>query len=362
MKLFAILFFLLPILGCTYVGWHIWQMLPFQNIWKIVVLVAMFACLSLLFVCFMIGLDGMPLSCARIIYNVGTSSIFILLYLTMLFLVLDFGRLIHLVPTSFLKESVAGAFTVLGIMIAVFAYGNWHYYQKKRVQIDLHSSIPLDKPLKFVMMSDLHIGYHNTRKDLAQWVDLVNKENPDCILIAGDIIDVSVKPVLEEDMSAEFKRLNAPVYACLGNHDYYAGEPNSEQFYRESGIKLLRDKSVLFNNEVVIIGRDDRTNPKRKNVSNLVKNASQGKFTILLDHQPYHLELAEKTGVNFQLSGHTHYGQVWPINWIEDTLYEKAYGRHQRGNTHYYITSGIGIWGGKFRIGTQSEYVVCTIR
>ena len=65
--------------------------------------------------------------------------------------------------------------------------------------------------------------------------------------------------------------------------------------------------------------------------------------------------------MDFQLSGHTHYGQVWPISWIEDAMYENAYGLSERGRTKFYVTSGIGIWGGKFRIGTQSEYVVATL-
>ena len=68
------------------------------------------------------------------------------------------------------------------------------------------------------------------------------------------------------------------------------------------------------------------------------------------------------THIDFQLSGHTHRGQVWPISWITDAIYECSWGIHQRGNTHYYISSGLGIWGGKFRIGTQSEYVVTTLR
>ena len=52
----------------------------------------------------------------------------------------------------------------------------------------------------------------------------------------------------------------------------------------------------------------------------------------------------------------------WPISWITDAIYECSWGTHQRGNTHYYISSGLSIWGGKFRIGTQSEYVVTTLR
>ena len=92
-----------------------------------------------------------------------------------------------------------------------------------------------------------------------------------------------------------------------------------------------------------------------------MKSADRTKFCIVLDHQPYHLEQSERQRVDFQFSGHTHRGQVWPISWITDRLYECSFGSHQRGNTYYYVSSGIGIWGGKFRIGTRSEYVVATI-
>ena len=85
-------------------------------------------------------------------------------------------------------------------------------------------------------------------------------------------------------------------------------------------------------------------------------------YTIVLDHQPYNLDRAEAAGVDFQLSGHTHRGQVWPISWITDRIYECSWGSHQRGSTQFYVSSGIGIWGGKFRIGTQSEYVVATLK
>ena len=96
-------------------------------------------------------------------------------------------------------------------------------------------------------------------------------------------------------------------------------------------------------------------------ISDLHHGKYSNEFFLLLDHQPYHLEEAEQNGIDFQFSGHTHHGQVWPVSWITDALYEKAYGSLQKGNTRYYISSGMGIWGGKFRIGTQSEYVVLTI-
>ena len=125
-------------------------------------------------------------------------------------------------------------------------------------------------------------------------------------------------------------------------------------------------EATVIDSSIVVIGRDDRTNMRRKPVKELVSDAatlttSNPIFTILLDHQPYNLDRSEAAGVDFQLSGHTHRGQVWPLSWITDHIYECSWGSHQRGNTQYYVSSGIGIWGGKFRIGTQSEYVVATI-
>lgn len=167
-------------------------------------------------------------------------------------------------------------------------------------------------------------------------------------------------------MAAEFKRLKAPVYACLGNHEYYSGEPKAKQFYKEAGINLLIDNHALVplkgGDTLLVIGRDDRTNMRRTPLKTLAEKAPHGYYTIVIDHQPYHLEEAQQAGVDFQLSGHTHYGQVWPISWIEDAIYEDAFGPLQKGKTQYYVSSGIGIWGGKFRIGTQSEYIVAELR
>ena len=235
-----------------------------------------------------------------------------------------------------------------------------HYHNKIRQPLQLTTAKQITKPLRMVMMSDLHLGYHNRRAEFHKWIDMMNNEQPDLILIAGDIIDISVRPLIDENMAEEFRRLKAPVYACLGNHEYYSGEPRAQQFYRDAGIHLLRDTSVVVG-DVCIIGRDDRTNPSRKSIAELARTADHSKYTIVLDHQPYHLDRTEKAGIDFQFSGHTHDGQVWPISWITHRIYECAFGSYQRGQTQYYVSSGIGIWGGKFRIGTRSEYVVATL-
>ena len=374
MKLWALVFFLLPVLGCAYVGWHVWRILPLANVWKTVVVVLMAACFALFVLNFVIGLDRVPLPLARVMYDVGNSSLIILLYLFMLFLALDVVALVlHFVRPSggnFLRDSLPGTLCVLGFMVALFTYANIHYHHKVRVPMEIDTKGKVTRPLKLVLMSDLHLGYHNGRQEFAKWVDKINAEQPDLVLIGGDIIDISVRPLIEEGVAEEFRHLKAPVYACLGNHEYYSGEPRAQQFYRDAGIHLLRDSVVTLPDygNLTIIGRDDRTNAGRKSVAELMKECQDpqppilGGYQLLLDHQPYHLERTAKAGIDFQFSGHTHYGQVWPISWIEDAIYECAYGQLTKGDTRFYVSSGIGIWGAKFRIGTQSEYVVLTLK
>jgi hypothetical protein len=359
--MWMISFMFLPILAMVYIGWHVWTILPFSGVWKSLIICLGVMCFLLMFLNFGRKFEGMPLPVAQAAYEIGTSSIFVMMYLVILFLVLDLGRLIRLVPKSLLYDNWQMALGIFVFIFGIFLYGNIHYKNKVRVPLELKSSKPLPREYKVVMASDFHLGYHNPRKELARWVDLINAEEPDFILIAGDIIDGSMRPLKEEKMAEEFHRLKAPVYACLGNHEYYSGNPEARKFYKDAGIRLLIDEAAVIDSVIVIIGRDDRMNMRRKPVKDLMAS-NKGTYTIVLDHQPYNLDRAEAAGVDFQLSGHTHRGQVWPISWITDHVYECSWGSYQRGNTQFYITSGIGLWGGKFRIGTQSEYVVATIR
>mgnify|MGYP002624057784 CR=1 FL=1 len=359
MKLFFLFFFLLLSVAVAYVGWHIWHVLPLSKGLRWGVLAVLLACFLSMFLNFG-GLTGrMPLWLGSTIYDVGFSSLIILLYLFITFLVLDLGRLVRLVPKALLYDNAITSVSILVLMVGVFVYGNLHYRHKVRETVNLTTDKPLTAK-KIVMVSDLHLGYHNRRAELERWVDIINEEKADLVLVAGDIIDMSMRPLEEERMAEVFHRLNAPIYACLGNHEYFSGEPAAQRFYDEAGIHLLRDTAQVVG-DLCIVGRDDRTNRHRRSLADIMQGADRSKFTILLDHQPYHLEEAEQQGIDFQFSGHTHRGQVWPISWITDAVYECSFGPWQRGDTHYYISSGIGLWGGKYRIGTQSEYVVVTI-
>ena len=234
-KFGMLIFMLLPLLGNVYVLWHVWRILPFPSWAKVVVVMLMVFAFLLLFVGFSRHVHlSMPL--ATVVYEIGTSWLIILLYLFMTFLLLDIGRWVHLVPATFLKNSWSGTLAVTAFMFIIFLYGNIHYHQKVRQPLTLTTGKTLNRKMKVVMLSDLHLGYHNRRSEFAKWVDKINEEKADLILVAGDIIDKNIQPLEEQEMHQEFLRLNAPVVACLGNHEYYGGESNALLFYKKADI------------------------------------------------------------------------------------------------------------------------------
>ncbi len=341
-----------------YVTWHVWRLLPVSTAVKVIIMVVMLLALACMVLQF--KSDSVPLGVATAMYEIGNSWLIIAFYLLMAFLLLDIGRLVHLVPAPWLKNNGITTLVLAGVMLVTFIGGNIHYNKKQRREIHLTTDKPLERPLKIVMLSDLHAGFHNRRAEVARWVNLINAEQADLILIAGDLIDGNVRPLIAQGTADELRRLNAPILACLGNHEYITGIDKSLDLIGQTGIGLLRDSTITFNG-VTIVGRDDRSNRHRKSVKELMSHVPHDNYTILLDHQPYHLEEAEQSGVDLQLSGHTHRGQVWPLNWVTKSMYECDYGPWKRGATDYYISSGMGIWGGKFRIGTDSEYAVIEI-
>ena len=336
----------------VYVCWHLWRITP-QG-WKLAVLGVFVLWMASLFVGYAIN-DRIPMGVASVLYEVGNTWLFAFVYLLLIFIIADIASFCHLLPKSFLKDNAAGLGTVISMVAIILALGGIHYHHKYREEFTITPSKPLEKPLTIVLASDLHIGYHNRKPELARWVDMINAEKPDLVLFGGDVIDLSLRPVIEGNFAEEFHRVEAPMMAVLGNHEFYSDIERAEQFYKNAGILLLRDSVAHFKG-VDIIGRNDRTSPERAGLSDLAKGLDG--FTIVLDHQPYHLEESEQAGIDFQFSGHTHRGQVWPLSWITDALYEKAWGHYQRGNTHYYVSSGLGIWGAKIRVGTRSEYLV----
>lgn len=267
---FALVILVLVLL-LAYVGWHLWLLPPLPAWARWLVVALMLAGFGMAFVALAPAMDRLPMGLAAAIYNVGTRSLIVLLYLLLAFLVADLLRLLHLLPAGWLRSNWAACAAVLGVVAAVLVYGRIHYDHKRAVPVALEA--PVERPMKLVAVSDLHLGYHNRRPDLARWVDLINAEQPDAVLIAGDIIDRSLRPLVDDGMAAELRRLEAPVYACLGNHEYYAGyfdrPADVERFFADAGITLLRDSAASLG-PLAILGRDDRSNPRRLPIDSLI--------------------------------------------------------------------------------------------
>lgn len=368
--LFFIAFIVLYLGANYYVFYRIWQAVSFANIWakSIFVILAVFVVFA--FFLFSLVGDSLPIAVSSFLYKVGTSWLIVLLYLLLFVFLSDLLRWTHLVPTNMMNLYNKENWLIFALFVAfiglLLTAGYLKYRAKVRVELPVvvEKVLPLEKPLRIVALSDVHLGYGIGADELQEWVKLINDENPDIVLIAGDIIDNSVRPLRAANMDKYLREIKSKygVYTVMGNHEYISGGDESMKFIKDAGIRLLKDETVLVDSAFYIVGRDDRTNKNRKTLNQLTQMLDKSKPIILLDHQPYNLEEAQNNGVDLQLSGHTHRGQVWPISLITDWIYEKSYGYLKKGDTNIYVSSGIGLWGGKFRIGTQSEYVVIDLK
>lgn len=368
-------FFFIPIIllylaGNYYVFNRAWVAMPSSSLLGRGLLIA-FAVVVILSLFLFYGLgDSLPVVLSSVLYKIGTSWIFIFLYFFIITLFGDLIRATHLVPVDTLnqytKDNGLVFSLVIGFVTLLMVSGYLKYRTKERVElsITLNKEFRENESLRIVALSDIHLGYGIGIDELKDCIELINKENPDIVLIAGDIIDNSVRPLNDANMAQEFRKIKSKygVYTVLGNHEYLSGVSESMKFVEAAGINLLKDQSVFIDSAFYVVGRDDKTNPKRKALEELTISLDKSKPMILLDHQPYNLEESEANDIDLQFSGHTHHGQVWPISLITDWIYENSYGYLKKGNTNVYVSSGIGIWGGKFRIGTQSEYVVIEMK
>lgn len=295
----------------------------------------------------------------------GYTFLMVVIYLFLSFLLVDIIRLLnyflHFAPIgmhTFRYWAMTGS---LGLIAIVLIVGNYHFNHPKLVKLNLTVDKPLqNKDIKIIAASDFHLGSSIDKKRLRQYVNLINEQHPDIVLLLGDITDRSASPLTEQNMKVELQEINAPmgVYAISGNHEYFSGKSQEiAQYLRASGITVLHDSVCLVDSSFYIVGRDDRTNRARKSLSELVKGLDKNLPKILLDHQPYHLEEAEQNGFDLQLSGHTHNGQFFPINLVVKSMFELSHGYLKKGKTHYYVSSGLGVWGPQYRVGTQAEVV-----
>lgn len=181
--------------------------------------------------------------------------------------------------------------------------------------------------LRIVQFADSHVGTTFDGAGFAEKLKAIQAENPDIVVVTGDYID---DDTTKEDM--------------------------------------LQDENVLLDNRFYLIGRQDRSEEvaggARASMEELADGLDHDKYIIVLDHQPHDYDAQEAAGADLVLSGHTHGGQLFPVNYLGELTGtdDKRYGLEKRGNTNFIVTSSISDWAIKFKTGCKSEYVVVDIQ
>jgi hypothetical protein len=225
----------------------------------------------------------------------------------------------------------------------------------------------------------MHLGFMNNEKRFSRIVDQIEQINPDIVFITGDFLENEHNYAVIKDIGAPLHRLN-PVYGIwgvVGNHEYIAGIDRSLAYMSDLGINILRDSTVVIDNNILIIGQEDSSMARRRNIQlktldelkdneikpeSTVRDLMPQKLTIVLSHYIKDHTIYEHQGFDLVLSGHTHDGQFFPWNLVTRRLNCISYGLERKGDSHFYVSSGTGIWGPAFRLGTKSEIVVFDIK
>jgi len=305
----------------------------------------------------------------------GSFHMVVMLYGFLGAVIIDLVRLlnafVHFLPKSFsARPGPTGLvlfLAVAGITALSIAAGAYNAVRPRTVELDL--DIPKKaggmERLTIVVASDLHLGMLVGRSRLEKVIERINALTPDIVFLPGDIVDETVTAKDEAEFSAIMRQLRAPlgVFAVPGNHEFYSGLERNLACLRACGIKVLEDEAVLVADAFVLVGRRDPSSltPKEPRLpirDILAKHGFDERLpVILLDHQPAHLEEASRAGVDLQLSGHTHAGQLFPLDLINRMVWELNWGYLRKGDTQYYVTSGVGTWGPPVRTGSRPEIV-----
>lgn len=260
------------------------------------------------------------------------------------------------------KAVLFGAVCSLLSVILVYGYCNSHFPRVTRLTVPVNKAAGSLSSLRIAVASDAHLGNIYGRTTLERMINTINDQRPDIVLLVGDMFDGNPEAVIKNGLGAEFGRLKTRygVYFVNGNHERIRdGEESTAaiDYLASHGVRPLLDAVALIDGSFYVAGRKDRSSRLRKTIPELLAGTDKQLPLILLDHQPYDLRETEQAGVDLQVSGHTHRGQMWPLNYITGNLFEQDWGFLQKGESKFYISCGVGTWGPPIRTSGYSEIV-----
>ena len=305
--------------------------------------------------------------------RIGSFYLVVMFYSFCLILVIDIVRLtnalFHFYPKAVSdhpqKAGLITFYAVLGLVFAVTVGGTINAVRPRIRHLDIAISKPAGalQKLNIVMASDFHLGTTNRNAWLKKIVDRINELKPDIVFLPGDIVDMYVPRAGVMQMIATLQKISAPlgVFSVTGNHEYYGGLAKNLEYLAKAKVRVLQDVAVRINDDFYLIGRKDRTalsfRETRKTLKEILSTVDTKLPLILLDHQPYRLAEAEEARIDLQLSGHTHAGQLFPLNLINKKVWEQYWGYLRKGKSQYYVSCGVGTWGPPVRTGSRPEII-----
>jgi uncharacterized protein len=305
---------------------------------------------------------------------IGSFYLAAMVYVLLMVVAIDLARLTNfilpffppLLFTHYQRTKELTALTVGIIALCVVIVG--HINARRPRVVELGLVIPKNSHkmnvVNIVVVSDIHLGTIICKARLEKIVNQINQLDPDLVLLPGDVVDEDLGPVIKQNLGETLRKIQSRfgTIAITGNHEYIGGVEAACRYLADHGITMLRDNVVKVNDSFYVVGREDRSynragERKRKPLEELMIGVETGYPVILLDHQPFRLDEAERHGIDLQLSGHTHHGQLWPFNFIAKKVYELSWGYKKKGATHVYVSCGVGTWGPPVRTGNRPEIV-----
>ena len=283
-----------------------------------------------------------------------------------IFVYLFISSIVYIILSFFFNIPLfVGALLFLfAILVSIYGIIHGQKIVVKKIQISLPALPSTWKGKTLVWMSDVHLNSTRGVKFAEKIKNITNSLSPDIVFIGGDLFDGSHKPdpyMIAEPLKNLFSRLG--VFYITGNHEEF-GDPDIFLKAVESlGFKILRDEMIEIEG-VQIIGVDYLNNVTKEQFQKTLESLKidKSKLSILLKHEPKDLDISEKAGISFQISGHTHRGQQWPFNYLTYLVYKGyGYGLKKYHSMLIYVSSGVGGWGPKLRIGSDDEIVQITL-
>ena len=269
----------------------------------------------------------------------------------------------------FLSRVLAGGAAVVASGTVTYGAVVARQTRVERREVLLDRLDPAFDGFTVAAISDIHLGPLVDDTDLAGFVATINAASPDVVAVVGDLVDGTVAEL--GSYAAPLADIAAPTYFVTGNHEYYSGASGWVEFLPTLGVRVLRNERAEIRRGAAVLhiaGCDDRTAAASGvpghgfDLDAALRGRDPSQPVVLLCHQPVMVDRAARAGVDLQISGHTHGGQLWPLTQVALVDQPVLAGLARVGPTWLYVTRGTGFWGPPVRVGSPPEITLLTLR